>query len=131
MCDDMSEGEYQYQMAMCDAAGEDTRPEPTVTIWVTKEGQRIHVKMMTDRHLVNTIKMLRRWASKARLTAAMEADSFSATTNGEMAELFASQDAERLYAMDDDDFIEMQVPTWERLLKEAEKRGLSDLLVTN
>ena len=36
------------------------RKEPTKTIWVTKDGQSIRVKDMTDSHLVNTIRFLKR-----------------------------------------------------------------------
>lgn len=122
--DDMSEGEYQYQQAMCDAAGEENRPKPTRTTWVTREGQCIHVKMMTDTHIINTIRFLRKWASAARPKLAMEVDRFASITGGEMAAIAASEEAERLYSMDDDDFIEMQIPTWEKLLAEAKKRKL-------
>lgn len=121
--DDMGEGMYQYLQAMCASAGE--KPKPTRTEWVTREGKSIHVKMMTDSHIVNTIRYLRKWAAMARPQLAMQADHYASNTGGEMAAIAASEEATRLYDMDDDDFIEMEIPTWEKLLAEAEKRGLA------
>lgn len=40
-------------------------PLPTKTIWVTREGERIPVRDMTDSHLHNTITMLRRQSPAA------------------------------------------------------------------
>jgi hypothetical protein len=36
------------------------RPDPTRSVWVTREGVRVPIVKMSNRHLLNTIRMLRR-----------------------------------------------------------------------
>ena len=93
----------------------------TKTIWVTKEGERIHVREMGDQHLVNTIRYLRRVGSQAKMALEIE----SPNLNGEMAQFFAERAHDKLLDMSLDEFLESEVETWPALLAEAERRKLN------
>lgn len=95
--------------------------EPTKTKWMTRKGEIIKVRDMTDSHLLNTIAYLRRWGEAAKLNAELDclAHPFNEDT---MAAFCCEQDAAVLAAMDVDDYLDEVVPTWDALLKEAERR---------
>jgi hypothetical protein len=82
-------------------------------IWIQKDGTPIHVRQMTDEHLLNTIRLLRRWSKR-------RADGFNAENEGHIWE---AADAEGLFWFDDDAFLEMH-PTWPALQFERRVRGL-------
>jgi len=121
MCDEMSEGEYQYQMAMCEEAG---KPEMDDHTWVTKEGQEVKVADMGDSHLINTVRMLRRKADRMKLVAELECIQAESMFNGDMARLSMEQEAGRIAEMAEEDFLVETIPPYKRMLREIRIRGL-------
>lgn len=57
--------------------------------WTTKDGRIIPIAQMTDDHLLNTIRMIEAKFQEALLDAFGAAASF----NGEMAQMYAEQEA--------------------------------------
>jgi len=56
--EDMSEGEYQYQLALCDNAGqEDMEPLPETPngYWRVRSGATLEICKMSTEHLKNAI----------------------------------------------------------------------------
>lgn len=55
----MSEGEYQYQMALCDSAGYDTREHQSLDVrvgcWRVRGGSILKIRKMSVAHLKNAI----------------------------------------------------------------------------
>ena len=94
--------------------------------WTTRDGTVVKVKDMSDKHLLNTIRFLRRTAGRERESLACSMDAYSASTSAEMASWAAEREAERLFQMSDDEFLEEGCPVWEALLSEADRRGLLD-----
>jgi hypothetical protein len=86
----------------------------TSDVWITKDGRRIPVKEMSDEHIVNTIRMLRR---KGGVTV----DEFLgmcvavASVNGEMAQYAAEGEIADARVLP---------PVFDALLDEASARGL-------
>ena len=99
------------------------KPKPTKTTWVTREGDRIAVKDMTDDHLVNTIRFLRRNGERAK-----DAAMFAALAYADSAPMYASDaaanEADRLTEMWIDDYLLERMPTFAAMLDEAGRRGL-------
>jgi len=92
---------------------------PTATVWVTREGQRIPVKDMTDVHLVNTIRYLRRQKRNQMMEAALRMAEFSEPPEGFWDDWADDSDV--------DDYLLRSCPTFETMLAEVRKRGLSQL----
>lgn len=97
---------------------------PTKTIWVTKDGKRVKVRDMTDSHLVNTIRYLRRTTSEWKQEYELALYGGLAMLSGEMATYCATQSIEQFEAMSVDEYLEESCPTYPAMLREAEKRGL-------
>ena len=93
------------------------RKKPTKTIWVTKDGQPIHVKDMTDSHLVNTIRFLKR-------SSLNELYSLSCMIQGEQA----SYMIDNMIATYEDDEVSSYYnsPIYNTMIDEACKRGIYD-----
>ena len=101
------------------------QPRPTTTTWVTRDGQRVPVSDMTDAHLVNTIRYLRRSANASITDEIQSGYSLLGTLQGEMAIDCVERDLQFLEeTADADAYLEDNCPTWPALLVEAEKRGL-------
>jgi hypothetical protein len=83
--------------------------------WVTYDGRRIPVSMMEDSHVVNTVKLLRRTASRAKL-----AEAFSMLAgprpSGDMASLAFEQGLEELAMMSNDQFLYHFCPPFRALM---------------
>lgn len=59
--DEMSEGEYQYQLALCDEAGRpDAVPAAPKGRWRVRGGALLEIRGMTDAHLRNAIAFFER-----------------------------------------------------------------------
>lgn len=100
------------------------RPNPTLKVWVTKSGERIAVKDMSDSHLVNTIRMLRRWGTVAKLAAWFQIRVYLDGDPPDGAFDCASMEERRLDEMPVDEFIARSVITFAAMLKEAQKRRI-------
>jgi hypothetical protein len=93
---------------------------PTKTVWVTRDGERIPVRDMTDSHLLNTIRWLER-THDARVLAMLQP--YSAYLSGDPpdgAAMCAEQEACALIEASVEDI----VPTYATMIDEARKRGL-------
>ena len=97
---------------------------PTERIWVTKDGRRLFVGEMTNDHLYNTINLLHRWGKQTQVAAILALNQSLILLQGEQAIIECEQALDRMYDMTAEEFIEREVPTWPRLLEEAEKRGM-------
>lgn len=96
------------------------------SIWTTKDGKKVPIKDMTDSHLINTIRMLRRvgWYYKeAELASAYAAAS---TLQGEMATYYAEGDLDIMEQESMDDFLRRTVPQYCGLMEELRLRGLKN-----
>ena len=84
--------------------------------WVQKDGTPIRVRDMSDKHLLSTIRLLRRW-SKA----------FADNENrSSQAGVWDADDAKGLYFFEDECLLEGH-PTWPTLQLERKMRGLEEL----
>lgn len=101
-----------------------TMNEPTKTIWVTREGERIPVRKMTDSHLINAIRYLRRTAEVQQMEATLAIGQYLDDDPPDGAWMAATAAERDLESMDTDEFAAANVPTFEAMLAEAEKRGI-------
>lgn len=61
MDDDMSEGEYQYQLSLVESAEWDVKwAKLERGVWTTSGREEVHVSEMTDAHVRNTAAYLKR-----------------------------------------------------------------------
>jgi hypothetical protein len=97
---------------------------PTKTIWVTREGQRIRVRKMDDRHIVNTLCLLTRWGHRMKDELLYGAFRVSGMLQGEEASMCIQQEIRQLERMDVDEFLSESIPTYDALVDEAERRKL-------
>lgn len=75
-------------------------------IWITKDKKKIRICDMSDSHLENTLKFLKRVAEAKRENAIFAAYSVSSMVQGDMASYYADQDIDSLeYNTDWTDFI--------------------------
>ena len=88
-------------------------------LWTCKDGTKVRIKDMSDRHLQNAAQLILRSASRARSHALLTYPDF----NGEMAQLLAEQEWDKLDAMTDEDFAESEMPIYKDLVEEIERRG--------
>ncbi len=79
---------------------------------------------MADSHLLNTIKMLRRSAGERHTNAIITGYSVLNFLQGEMAILSVEQDLAKLEETDPIDFLIEELPIYETMEREAERRGL-------
>ena len=83
-------------------------------MWTMKSGEKIRIKDMSDSHLINTIRILKR--VHADDTANLFA--FASTLSGDMATYYADQDCDRMIEMDSTH------PLYDELTDEADRRNL-------
>ena len=89
--------------------------QPTATVWITRESKAIKVCDLDNEHLLNIVRMLRRWAKKVEAKEIERA----AVADGR--------------GWDESDFEVTQewilnsVSTWPRLLQEISARCLTEL----
>jgi hypothetical protein len=115
----MSMGEYE------EAYGNDPPPpQPTKTVWVTRSGQQIKVRDMTNSHLINTVRYLRRAVHIQLMQEVISLGAYLETNLPDGAYSAALNAENDLLDMDGDDYLEMEIPTWPALLAEAKRRGL-------
>lgn len=85
-------------------------------IWIQRDGTPIHVREMDDQHLLNTIRLLRRWS--ARKAERLNAENY--------AMVWEASDADAMFWWDADAFLDHH-PTWAALQFERRVRGLEEL----
>jgi hypothetical protein len=127
----ISEGQYQEQQGLIEEAHREAVAEarrlrslrPDELSWVTRDGRRILVADMTDQHVVNTIKMLRRNVEMYRL--AFLSNMWRYMENAPDGAYDACVSAEReTEEMSREEFLLMDKPTYAKLLREAHDRHL-------
>lgn len=96
---------------------------PRTKVWTTRQGVEVKIREMSDSHLLNTIRFLRRTVGpqKNRLAMSMDNHPFGEDT---MAAFYTERDAQRLYEMDEDEFISENYEQFGELIAEAERRNL-------
>jgi hypothetical protein len=102
----------------CDADGH-------ATYWITKDKRRIKISDMTDAHLINTIRMLRRAAPAAyEARLAMICEALAMFKPKSMAAYYAEQELDRV--LEEEDIADVFDGKWLHLKLEAERRGLPE-----
>jgi hypothetical protein len=89
-------------------------------LWTQRNGVKISICDMSDDHLLNTLRMLKRTAMRKREAALYNAWSAVATLSGEMASYYAEQDADRISMSDWQDFAS---ELWGDMMTDARRRG--------
>lgn len=79
---------------------------------------------MTDSHLLNAIRLLRRNAEQLQAAEVSAGYSFLSGLQGEMAQYYAERDLDNLEEMHPDDFLEEICPLSVKLMAEADRRKL-------
>lgn len=91
-------------------------------LWTCKNGQKVRVCDMEDRHLLNTIAFIERTASRLRPQTISAAYSVLSALQGDMATFYCEQDIAAMEEMSPEEFIGM--PILGKLMLEKERRGL-------
>lgn len=89
-------------------------------VWTSKDGKRIRICDMDDRHLINTIKMLRRKAGEVRLN--IQYPNFI----GEMAQYEAERWVNNILEMSEDEWTITMYPIYEIFMFEYLRRQLKE-----
>ena len=97
--------------------------KPTKKVWVTRDGRRIKVKDMEDAHLVDTVRMLRRWAKFKVELQVLQFLRLPEPT-GDMALMAYDRELDALLERTPDDLLKQTVRTWPALLRELRRRKL-------
>lgn len=85
-------------------------------VWTTAKGEKIHIKDMSNAHLVHTIRYLERKKRDAEL----EAFEAAAYLNGEMASYYMEGEAQNLI----DQSVGDVWPIYDDMVDEAGRRGI-------
>jgi len=106
------------------AVGVDMQRKQT-KLWKQKDGVKIRICDMTDSHLVNTLRLLQRFAEAERRKMVLLAAQMAATLTGDMASYHAEQAQEQA----DSAIMEDYLPdVYLNLRMDASRRGLSHRL---
>lgn len=92
--------------------------------WITAKGERIAVIDMTDDHLANTIRLLRRRAPALMLAMLIPMGQYQATAP-EGASDAIDMEMTQILAMSDNEILIWKVPPYKTMVFEAARRGLS------
>lgn len=93
-------------------------------LWTTKDGIRLRICDMTDTHLLNAARMMRRQAGLIKAEALNMAGDALSMFQGEMAQLHVEQEFNRLLDADPEDVLP---EIYQKLLWEIERRGLDSV----
>lgn len=94
-----------------------------VGYWKTKDSILILIADMSDKHLVNSINMLKRTVHGMHEVDKMSALDCLSYHGGEMAEIAISQQVDEMWDMTDEEYLERN-EKYQELTTEAERRGL-------
>ena len=97
---------------------------PDLKIWETRDGRKIPIEQMGDRHLLNTIAMLNRSACIFRLTLLTELAMACTAVSGDGALMAIESEMHTLDICPDDEVLARAVPQYGLLLDEAARRNL-------
>ncbi len=89
--------------------------------WTTKDGKKIPINKMSDSHLCNALRMLKRMAHGIQSETIGIIGAAAASMNGDMASYYAEQDFDRACESEWDEFAP---PIFEKMEELAIKRGL-------
>lgn len=113
-----------------------TVPRSTRDTWVTREGVRIPIRELEDRHLDNIVAFLRRHARSTMESLIRKARSFLPTiddwnacdTSAGLAFLTGMETlVGELESITEDEFLAATVEAWPALLEEQQRRGMVGL----
>lgn len=90
-------------------------------VWTTSDGRAIPINKMSDKHLCNTLRMLKRvaTATQGEMVETMAGAMYS--LHGDMATYYAEQEFDRACNASWDEFVP---PIFEKMEELAAKRGL-------
>lgn len=91
--------------------------------WLTRDKRWITISKMTDEHLINTIKLLRRRASFLQIGLLSKIGRYMIEAPDGAADA-AEIEASRIIAMNDEEFLAYHIPAYLSLIEEAAKRSL-------
>jgi hypothetical protein len=94
------------------------------TKWKTKDGQIVYISKMSDEHLVNTIKYLRRIAPAVKDMLYSHMCFAESMCNGEMALASIDDNMQSLSQMSDEEILDEYYPAYDTMIDEANKRKL-------
>jgi len=90
-------------------------------IWVTKSGEKIRINKMSDSHLANTLRMLKRGAEHKRVREISLMREGYMMLQGEMATYYAEQEMD---AAEKSSWKDWTPRIFRRMEELAEKRGI-------
>lgn len=98
-------------------------------MWITRAGDRFQIRKMDNGHLLNSIRLVMRFARVQMLNLAWSMDYYAATTHAEMASYYAEQEANQMYTDASSDgevynFCMENIRKFKRLDAERQKRNL-------
>lgn len=91
-------------------------------IWTTKEGKQIPVCDLTDAHVANALRMLRRQALRRRLQELEAYGKMLLFVKGEAASDSIESEMNRDAMMTDDEYLSFHVPLYSAMQEELDKR---------
>lgn len=92
--------------------------KPVTKLWTQKNGTKIRICDISDKHLLNTISFLERKAEEQLHDIPFP------SFNGEAAQYYAEQEFDNLMDMGVEDLAEELYPIYNDLIKEKDRRGL-------
>lgn len=105
-----------------------TATEPNYTrkvtrLWKTKDGRKIRICDMDDKHLLNTIRFLEKQAEQLQFDVAMHPPCF----NSEMAQYYAEQQYDHFTSLAPHEIASQEWPIYDWLRAEAWRRGFTGI----
>lgn len=92
--------------------------------WITKNGRVVDIEDMSTPHLENAIAMLKRSAPRLKEEAVFECGRAMMHLNGEMAQMEAEHEYDRLLAMDPITWLVERYPLCKAMIQELENRTI-------
>lgn len=116
--------DYYRDQEMGDEFAPVRPPTPTTTTWVTKDNRVVRVVDMSDDHLRNTIRMLRRREELIRFSECMAMGRYQETAPDGAYDAI-EWELSMIEEMDTDQFLSHAFKCYPTMLREAERRQLN------